>query len=136
MLHPFKIFLYFAVATLLLGILGMSSAAFSAPALLALAGTSIIVGGFSLGGGMGVTIWTRSAFSLMQTGRVIQWPAFCLSAWAGLALSSWLFGSLLTISAGFGSALAIFAGAFAWGYFRKEIPWKGRTWLPRRMPKK
>lgn len=135
MMHPTKVFLYFLFASAIAMSFGLGVAVTGT--LLAQALTTVvasaIVGAFSLGGGMGITIASRSVFGLMQTGRAIQWPAFIVSAWAGLAVVGLLFSSV-AVTSGLFASLAIFAMAFGWGYFRKEIPWKGRTWLPKKMP--
>lgn len=135
MMHPTKVFLYFLFASAIAMSLGLGvavSGTLLSQVLTTVIG-SAIVGAFSLGGGMGITIASRSIFGLMQTGRVIQWPAFILSAWAGLSVAGLIFGGV-AVTSGLFASLAIFAMAFGWGYFRKEIPWKGRTWLPRKMP--
>lgn len=140
MMHPLKVFLFFVFAsavTMTLG-LGVSLGGSLAQAAFVAVASSAMVGLFALGGGMGITIYSRSLFGLMQTGRVIQWPAFILSTWAGLSAAAWvfntLFGTALAVSSGLFASLAIFAMAFGWGYLRGEIPWKGRTWMPVKMP--
>ncbi len=139
MMHPLRVFLFFLLATVVTALFGVGvQVSFGDPAmaLLSLGVTSAVVAACALAGGMGVTISTRATFNLMQTGRLIQWPAFMLSAWAGLSISSFILGAALTVTNGLLASVVIFGLAFGWGYFRKEIPWKGRTWLPAKMPKR
>ncbi len=139
MMHPYKVFLFFLFATAITALFGVGVALPTgdlAMSMLSLGVTSVVTALCALAGGMGVTISTRATFSLMQTGRLIQWPAFMLSAWAGLSISSFILGAALTVTSGFLASAMIFGLAFGWGYFRKEIPWKGRTWLPAKMPKR
>ena len=79
MMHPYKVFLFFLFATAITALFGVGVALPTgdlAMSMLSLGVTSVVTALCALAGGMGVTISTRATFSLMQTGRLIQWPAF------------------------------------------------------------
>jgi hypothetical protein len=97
--------------------------------------SAVIVGVTGLTFGLGATIVIRQVFGLMQTGRFIQYLSFFLGTWLGVGLASLLI-SALVITSGAGAALTTFAFAFGAATLVGEVPWKGRTWLPIRMPKR
>lgn len=136
MMHPLKVFIFFVVASLVTMFAGVGASLSGDLAWQSMSGlvSALMVGAFALGGGMGITIFSRGAFGLMQTGRIIQWPAFIGSTWEGFTLAAWLFAGTLAVTSGLLASLFTFGLAFGWGYLRKEIPWKGRTWLPMKMP--
>jgi hypothetical protein len=85
-------------------------------------------------GGIFVTMIFRSAFKLVQTGRVLQYLGFWLASSLGLLAAAALSGSVAVSSpvlAGFAVFAIGFGSATAFG----EVPWRGRTWLPLRRKK-
>ncbi|MBX3151940.1 hypothetical protein KF728_17415 [Candidatus Obscuribacterales bacterium] len=122
-------FIAAAAITLLLGV------GVSAGSLLTGIMAAAIIGVTGMFFGLGVTIALRAVLGLMQTGRVVQYLCFILGSWLGVGLASLLIGSL-SVTSGFGAALATFSLAFGAATLVGEVPWKGRTWLPVRMPKR
>jgi hypothetical protein len=122
-------FIAAAAITLLLGF------GVSAGGLLSGAIAAAVIGVTGMFFGLGATIALRAVFGLMQTGRVVQYLSFFLGSWLGVGLASLLTGSLV-VSSGAGAALLTFALAFGAATLVGEVPWKGRTWLPVRMPKR
>lgn len=103
-------------------------------------GAALIFGGLLAGSvgmisGLLLTIVIRAAFSLVQTGRFLQYASFWAGTYLGVVAADWLF-------AGFAStnpivlSLVIFALAFAIATLSGEVPWRGRTWLPKRKVRK
>ncbi len=121
---------YFIGAAALSMLLGLGV---SAGGLLSGIAAAAIIGGVGLVVGLGATIVLRSVFSLMQTGRFIQYASFFLGTWLGVSLASLAISSLV-VSSGWLAGLLIFAIAFGAATLTGEVPTKGRTWLPRRMP--
>jgi hypothetical protein len=83
--HFFKMLGYFTVAAALTLLLGFSM---SAGSLLAGLISAVIIGGVGMVFGLGSTIVLRSRFSLMQTGRFIQYACFLLGTWFGVKLAA------------------------------------------------
>lgn len=123
---------YFVAAAAAILLLGFNVTAGS---FLAGLGSAVIIGATGLIVGLGVTIALRAVFGLMQTGRIIQYLCFWAGTWLGLSIASFLIPALVVGSA-VGASLAIFALAFGAATLTGEVPWKGRTWLPMRMPKR
>ncbi|MDZ4833267.1 MAG: hypothetical protein SGJ27_05645 [Candidatus Melainabacteria bacterium] len=105
----------------------------SAAGFLSGAAAAVIIGFVGLVVGLGVTIVLRSVFGLMQTGRFIQYLCFFLGTTLGVSLASFAVSSLVVPSV-WAAGLLIFAIAFGAATWTGEVPVKGRTWLPRRMP--
>lgn len=122
-------FIAAAALTLLIGF-GMSAGSLLSGLL-----SAVVIGVTGLTVGLGATILIRQVFGLMQTGRFIQYLSFFLGTWLGVGLASLLFSGLVITSAA-GAALTTFAFAFGAATLVGEVPWKGRTWLPMRMPKR
>jgi len=121
---------YFVGAAALTMLLGFSV---SAAGLLSGIGAAAIIGVVGLVFGLGSTIVLRSVFGLMQTGRFIQYLCFFLGTTLGVSLASFAFSSLV-VSSVWLAGLVIFGIAFGAATLTGEVPLKGRTWLPRRMP--
>lgn len=106
------------------------------PSYLAMFFASAVAGTIAAAGGAFIAQGTRAAFGLIQAGRLFQYFAFWLSTMGGLFVSALLFPSVVEIhNFGIAGALIVligFVSAIALG----EVPTKGRTWLPMRMPKK
>lgn len=136
--HLRNMYLYFLAATVAAFAFGCgtSVAAASLSTLLLAGVAAVIVSGCAVLGGIFGTMQMRMRLGLRQTGRVLQYASFTLSAYVGLLVASFVFGSLLgaiTVSAPFWTALAIFLMAFIPATLFGEVPWQGRTWLPVRM---
>ena len=80
------------------------------------------------------TISLRSMFGLMQTGRVVQYVSFFLGTWLGVCLATLLLPALV-VSHSWLAAMVVYGLAFGSATLTGEVPTKGRTWLPVRMPK-
>lgn len=134
MQHLHKMFFYFlaaAAVTFVFG-LGVSVGAGVAEVLgAALAATLVSAG--ALAGGVGLTIALRSLFGLMQIGRILQYAAFWLAAAVSLKLVGLVFASPVVHSALL-AGFTIFAIAFTAAIITGEVPTKGRSWLPVKMP--
>ena len=92
----------------------------------------VVTGVLSVALGTFSTAMTRAKFNLIQTGRVIQWLGFWLATSISVGLSSYLFADNASVASSLLNGGAIFACSFAFAYGIKEIPWRGRTWLPMR----
>lgn len=136
MQHLQKMFLLFlgaAVVTLGFG-LGVS-----APGLISGGLTAALVAAGTLAGGVGLTIWLRSRFALIQTGRFLQYGSFWLSSALSfklVALVFGLFGVTIALSSTALASFVTFALCFAVATAIREVPIKGRTWMPVRLKKK
>lgn len=134
MQHLHKMFFYFlaaAAVTFVFG-LGVTVDGGLASWLGAVVAGALVSAG-ALAGGVGLTIAMRSAFKLMQVGRFLQYAVFWLAAGLSLKLVGLVFTSLAVHSALL-AGFAIFAIAFAAATITGEVPTKGRTWLPVKMP--
>lgn len=132
--HTFNMICYLAVATLASLVL---TGAFYQAKPLALLLASAFTGFVGLLGGLSSTVFLRAAFKLMQTGRIIQYACFFLFIWAGLALSALIVSAVFVgsaITGGAWTALLATAIGFAAATIMGEVPTRGRTWLPQRMP--
>ena len=129
--HFYRMFNYFAASSLITTVLTASFASTLAGWGMALLASLLIAAG-SLAGGILVTMMTRNAFGLIQTGRILQYSGFILSA----LISTVVVGFLLSAFVSFGSplltGLLLFALAFGSATLTGEVPTKGRTWLPKR----
>jgi hypothetical protein len=127
-------YLYFLVATGLVFGFGIGTSVTGSWLLAAL--SAAVVAGFAVLGGIFGTMQMRQRLGLMQTGRLVQWASFAFAAFVGLELVGFLLGGTLSVFNPFCSAAAIFAIAFVPALLFGEVPWRGRTWLPKRMPRK
>lgn len=125
--HLAFMFGYFFVAALVTTFFGLGA---SAPSIGTALAASAVTGFVSLVGGIFVTMVLRSAFGLVQTGRVLQYAGFWLATLPALSLASWLTGATVG-SAGL-AALVVVVIAFTGATLAGEVPTKGRTWLPMR----
>lgn len=130
--HFLKMIGYFVVAALVTVFVGLGVTAGSILSGVLAAGLIGIVG---LVLGLASTILLRGVFGLMQTGRIIQYLCFFFGTWTGVCLASLLFSAFAVTSSAL-VALIVFAIAFGAATLTGEVPTKGRTWLPMRMPKK
>lgn len=130
--HFFKMLGYFMVAAALMLLVGYTM---SAGSLLTGLISAVVIGGVGMSFGLAATILLRQWFSLMQTGRWIQYACFLVGTWLGVGLTSWLVDSFATGSSFF-AALSVFVLAFGVATLTGEVPTKGRTWMPVRMPKR
>lgn len=133
MTHLRNMYLYFLVATGLVFGFGVGTSVTGSWLLAAPAVAT--VAGFAVLGGIFGTMQMRQRLGLMQTGRLVQWASFTLAAFAGLHLVGFFLGGTLTVFNPLCSAAAIFAIAFVPAVLFGEVPWHGRSWLPKRMPR-
>jgi hypothetical protein len=125
--HMLRMFGYFLGSTVLIGILLQS--AFSVPGFSTVA-SLLVTATLSLVIGLVLTIVIRRLANLTQTGRFLQYASFWLGSYFAVLLATKLFpGAIWHNAPGFESLL-IFALAFGPATYFKEVPWKGRTWLP------
>lgn len=129
--HLRNMYLYFLVSMLAVLAFGIGLTPGDNWALLTL--SFVLVPAITLVLAITATMQLRQRLTLMQTGRLIQWGAFYLSGLLGL----WLFSLIgaVTLTNPLLAALALFGIAFAPATLFGEVPWRGRTWLPVRMPK-
>jgi len=128
--HFYKMIGYFSGASALALLLGVFiSAGGFLPGLV----SAVIIGAVALVFGLGSTIALRAVLGLMQTGRIIQYLCFIAGTWLGIGAASLVVSSLV-VTSGFWASLLIFAVAFGAATLVGEVPWKGRTWLPKQMP--
>ncbi|HEY9757330.1 MAG TPA: hypothetical protein V6C97_19330 [Oculatellaceae cyanobacterium] len=80
-------------------------------------------------GGLLLTIVLRQVFSLVQTGRFLQYACFWLGVYGAALAGRVLFSGVLQANSAL-FAFVTFALAFAVMTATGEVPWKGRTWLP------
>ena len=81
--------------------------------------------------GLLLTIVLRRMFTLIQTGRVLQYACFWVGCLIAALVGNALFVGVLETSAAVYSLLTVvlaFGAMTAVG----EVPWKGRTWFPLR----
>lgn len=130
--HFLKMMGYFVVAALITMFVGIGV---TAGTILSGVLSAALIGFLGLFLGLVSTILIRGVFGLMQTGRVIQYLCFFFGAWSGVCLSSLLFSSLV-VTTGPLTALVVVAIGFGAATLTGDVPTKGRTWLPMRMPKK
>jgi Na+/melibiose symporter-like transporter len=130
--HLRNMFLYFILGTLSVLVFGIGLTPGDNWAMLVL--SLVLVPASTIVLAITATMQLRQRLSLMQTGRFIQWGAFYLSA----LLALWLFSlaGAITLSNGWLAALVLFAISFGAATAFGEVPWRGRTWLPMRMPGK
>ena len=136
MQHLLKMFLLFLGAAAVTLIFGLGA---SAPGLVSGALTAVLVAAGTLAGGVGLTIWARSTFSLIQTGRFVQYASFWASsavAFKLVALVFALFGVTVALTSTALASFVTFALCFAVATAVGEVPVKGRTWMPVRLKKK
>lgn len=125
--HLASMFGYFFVAALITTFAGLGA---SAPSIGTALAASAVTGFVSLVGGIFATMLLRSAFKLVQTGRILQYTGFWLATLPALSLAAWLTGA--TVGSAPLAALVVVAIAFAGATAFGEVPTKGRTWLPMR----
>lgn len=130
--HFYNMIGYFVGAAALTLLLGFGV---EAAGLMSGAGAALIIGIVGLVFGLGATIALRALFGLMQTGRILQYVSFFLGSWLGVALAALLISTLVVTHAWL-AGLVVFAVAFGAATATGEVPIKGRTWLPMRMPKR
>ncbi len=126
--HLRNMYLYFLASTAAVLLLGIGTSISGSWLLAAIAAT--LVAGSAIAGGILGTMRMRAFFGLMQTGRLLQYASFTVSAYVGLLLCGLLFGSTLSLSSPLLSAVAIFVLAFGPATLFGEVPVRGRTWLP------
>jgi hypothetical protein len=134
MSHFVKVALYFfasALVTLGFGI----GASLASGALFSGALVAALVSAAAVAGGVFLTVQARSLFTLMQTGRLIQYGSFWLSGLVALKIAALLFSSVLVVTNGAVASLVATAICFTAATLSGRIPWKGRTWLPVRLKK-
>jgi hypothetical protein len=78
----------------------------------------------------------RMRLGLMQTGRLVQWASFTFAAYLGLRLCDLVLGGTLAVTSPLLTAVTLFAFAFIPALLMNEVPWRGRTWMPKRMPQR
>jgi hypothetical protein len=141
MTHLRNMYLWFFGATLVTFFLGIGTTVTGSWILAGIA--AALVAGFAVLGGIFGTMQMRQRLGLMQTGRLLQWASFTVCAYVGLLLCGLVLGPVaglfslaapLTIASPLLSAVTLFALAFGPALLFGEVPWKGRTWLPVRMP--
>lgn len=136
MKHLRNMFLLFFGAAIVTMLTGLGA---SAPGLLTGGLAAALVAAGTLAGGVGLTIWARSAFGLIQTGRFLQWGSFWLSAAVSFKLTALIlgvFGVAIWLPSLLLASLSTFGICFAVAMLLGEVPIKGRTWMPVRMKKK
>jgi hypothetical protein len=131
--HVRNLFFYFVGAAVLTMLLGVGVTAGSI--LFGLIG-SVLVGAVAVAIGIGSTALIRSSLKLMQTGRVIQYSGFIGATYLGYLLIGFLFAGTVTLAQPLLAAVVTFGLAFGSATLMREIPWKGRTWLPKTWPAK
>jgi hypothetical protein len=125
--HMLRMLGYFLGSTTVMGILLQS--ALSVPRLSTVA--SLLVTAFlSLVLGLALTIVIRRLANLTQTGRYLQYASFWLGSYCAVLLATVLFPGVIWHHSHALESLFIFALAFGPATYFKEVPWKGRTWLP------
>jgi hypothetical protein len=131
MAHFLKVIFYFFLSTLLTLTIGLG--AHYTPGVLAWgAFGTMLVGLISVFGGLILTIGIRHFFKLSQTGRIIQYASFWSSGWLGLWLiAKWTTTGIVLTNAPL-AAFVAFAVCFTAATLNGEIPWKGRSWLPKK----
>ena len=125
--HMLRLFGYFLGSTTLIGILLQS--AFSAPSFSTVA-SLLVTASLSLVIGLALTIVIRQLGNLTQTGRFLQYASFWLGSYCALLVATKLFPGAIWHDSPALESLLIFAFTFGPATFFKEVPWKGRTWLP------
>jgi hypothetical protein len=126
--HARNLWLYFAGAALVTMLLGCGATASS---VLANIGASLVVGTVCILAGVGTTAFVRRAFNLVQTGRVVQYAGFVFASWLGFIAAGSVFGGV-SVSNAPAAGVLTFALAFGAATVMGEIPWRGRSWLPRK----
>jgi hypothetical protein len=135
MSHFVKTTLYFFAATLITLGFGLG-ASFSAGMILPGLLVSLLVAAPATFSAVFLTMKARSSFSLMQTGRFVQYASFWATGAIALKIVSLIFASVIVVSnlalASFSAMAICMISATLFG----QIPWKGRTWLPVRFKSK
>lgn len=126
--HFFNMLIFFVAAAFLT--LSFSGSISNVVGLL---GGGLVIGAVGMVLGLGLTIVFRSAFTLVQTGRFLQYACFWVGTWTGIKLAASLFSSVV-IGSPVLISFIIFAIAFGIATLSGEVPTKGRTWLPKRRP--
>jgi len=135
MSHLIKVILYFFGSALVALFFGLG-AHFTAGNLLPGVVVALLVSVAAVAGGVFLTVQARSIFSLMQTGRFVQYASFWLSGVVALKIAALLFSSVLVVSSASLASFVALVVCFSAATFTGRIPWKGRTWLPVRMKNK
>ncbi len=118
-------FTFSAAVVLLLG-LGATVSGSLPAILLAVAGVALA----TLLGGIFSTMILRTAFRLVQTGRILQYVSFSAVASAVLLLFAWCLPATFAVTNPILAGLLIFTLAFAPATLTGTVPFKGRRWWP------
>jgi hypothetical protein len=129
--HLRNMFGYFLAGALLTVFIGLGADVVGS--LLSAALGAALAAAVALLGGIFVTMIFRTAFRLVQTGRILQYAGFWLSSWLGLEAAIAATGSL-TLSNSFVASLAFFGISFGAATLFGQVPWRGRSWMPIRRP--
>ncbi|CAN5539870.1 hypothetical protein BH11CYA1_BH11CYA1_15000 [soil metagenome] len=129
--HLRNMFGYFLVGALLTVLIGLGVQVGSV--VTAVLGAALAAA-IALLGGILVTMIFRTAFKLVQTGRILQYGGFWLACWLGLEAAAAVFSNTLALSNGFLASLAFFAIGFGAATVFGQVPWRGRSWMPIRRP--
>jgi hypothetical protein len=135
MSHLIKVTLYFFASALVAIGFGLG-ASFTAGAFLPGLLVALAVSLAAVLGGVFLTVQARSIFSLVQTGRVVQYGSFWAAGAVALKVAALIFSSVLVVPNAALASLVALAFCFTSATLTGQIPWKGRTWLPVRMKSK
>lgn len=125
--HARNLWLYFVAAAAFTTFAGIGVAA---NGWLAVVLAALLVGSVSIIVGIGTTAVVRRAFNLIQTGRFVQYAGFAFASFLGYVIA----GSVLagvTVTGALLAGLVTFGIAFGAATLLGEVPWRGRTWLPK-----
>jgi hypothetical protein len=136
MSHLTKVIFYFFGALLATLAVGAGASFVTANALTIVLGVFVAFGvsAATVAAGITITQQSRARFNLMQTGRIAQWTAFWLCGMVSLKLAAILFAGVFAVSNVALASLVATALSMACATATGRIPWKGRTWLPKKMP--
>jgi len=135
MSHFIKVTLYFFASALVAIGFGLG-ASFTPGSFLPGLLVALAVSLAAVFGGVFLTMQARARFSLMQTGRFVQYASFWATGALALKIAALLFSSVLVVpSAALASFVALVV-CFTSATLTGQIPWKGRTWLPVRFKNK
>jgi len=135
MSHLIKVILYFFGSALVALLFGLG-AHFTAGSLLPGIVVAALVSVAAVAGGVFLTVQARAIFSLMQTGRFVQYGSFWLAGAVALKIAALLFSSVLVVTSASLASFVALVVCFTTATLTGQIPWKGRTWLPVRMKNK
>jgi hypothetical protein len=125
--HMLRMFGYFLYSSALIGILLQKSP--SVPGISTVA-SLLVTASLSLVLGLLVTIVIRWLATLTQTGRVLQYASFWLGSYSAVLIATAVFPGAIWHYPPSPESLLIVVLAFGGATYLKEVPWKGRTWLP------